>query len=119
MAIVMVNGGGNTPQGDVTDGTSNTLMFGESSSAAHGASTDGQPTNWPMLLRMEHELAADNALSFDAYDASAGTSLPRTVVDGTSNTLTFGEPYVPTGHECLVFFLGGEDLPAMPGYSAA
>jgi hypothetical protein len=30
MAIVMVNGGGNTPQGGVTDGTSNTLMVGES-----------------------------------------------------------------------------------------
>jgi hypothetical protein len=29
MTIVMVNGGGNTPQGDVTDGTSNTLMYGE------------------------------------------------------------------------------------------
>jgi hypothetical protein len=30
MAIVAVNGGGNTPIGDVTDGTSNTIMAGES-----------------------------------------------------------------------------------------
>jgi hypothetical protein len=109
MTIVAVNGGGNTPNGNAADGTSDVddemLVF------PSGRAGDGSEY---MLTSVQH--AATDTSDAGAQDSSTqfaidaihyGNGVLEDFTDGTASTLMVGERTPAEGHDCLVFLLGG------------
>jgi hypothetical protein len=96
MTILMVNGGGNTPQGHVADGTSSTLMLGEATGRSDAVpvvgdwNSDGRDSIGSDVggtLGEDSWITAGEPLTFDNVVSLGGVLVASGDVDGTEKDL--------------------------------
>src|SRR5262245_34649817 len=113
MTIVAVNGGGNTPNGNVASGANSTLGEVDDEMLVFPTAHAGDSKEY-MLTSVQHAAtgisdaeAQNNFRQLAIDEIDYGNSVLEDVIDGTTSTLMVGERPPAEGHDCLVFLLGG------------